>query len=67
MHIQSVVFPKSRFTQKQALKWLYEHGYKYNKIDITHNMYRFRQHDPSGLSYYTKVLPNGVHLIVEKL
>lgn len=64
MLVQSVVFPKSKFTQREALKWLYEHDYKYHKIDITPNTYRFRQHDPIRDHYYSKELPNGVILII---
>lgn len=64
MLVQSVVFPKSLFTQREAIKWLYDHHYKYQKIDITPNTYRFRQHNPFREHYYTKTLPNGVILVI---
>ena len=64
MLVQSVVFPKDKFTQGEALRWLIDHGYKHEKIDITPNTYRFRQHNPIRDSYYAKTLPNGVILII---
>lgn len=64
MLVQSVVFPKSKFSQSEALKWLYNHNYKYHKIDITPNTYRFRQHEPSGSKYISKTLDNGVILVM---
>lgn len=67
MLVQSIVFPKTKFSQSEALKWLLSHKYNYSKIDITPNTYRFRQHEPSpGASYYSKTLENGVILIIIK-
>jgi len=65
--VQSVLFPKSVFTQKKAVGWLTKHNYDHSKVDVTDNYYRFRQQDPvSGAKFYTVRLPNGVELIVEK-
>jgi hypothetical protein len=63
--IQSVIFPKSKFSVLEAVKWIEEHKYLHTKVDETENFYRFRQHDPiPGVRYYTKTLPNGVELII---
>lgn len=65
--VQSVIFPKSVFTQKKAIGWLQKHNYDHDKVDATDNYYRFRQVDPvPGGSFYTVRLHNGVELICEK-
>lgn len=65
--IQSIVFPKSDYTLREATNWLQSHGHKFHKVDETPNTYRFRQHEPIPHSeYYTKVLPNKVELVVRK-
>ena len=67
MLTQSIVFPKSKFSQREAIKWLLDHKYHYIKVDITPNTYRFRQHEPSpGMNYYSKTLDNGVILVIAK-
>jgi hypothetical protein len=66
MLVQSIVFPKTKFSQSEALKWLIKHNYKHHKIDITPNTYRFRQHEPWPGGYYSKTLENGVILIIIK-
>ena len=67
MVLQSVLIPKSKFTLKEAKKWIREHGYKesfYGKdVDITEKFYRFRQAAPKHGEYYVKKLSNGVELI----
>jgi len=64
MVVQSVLIPKT-FTIEYAKNWLKEHKYKYNKIDVTDKFYRFRQTEPNpSKRYYTKVLDNGVELII---
>jgi hypothetical protein len=64
--VQSVLFPKSVFTQKKAVGWLTKHNYDHAKVDITDNYYRFRQKEPVSGATYTVRLSNGVELIVEK-
>jgi hypothetical protein len=65
--VQSVIFPKSVFTQKKAVGWLRKHNYDHDKVDATDNYYRFRQSDPTpGSGFYTVRLHNGVELICEK-
>ena len=65
--IQSVLVPKSKFTKKQAIKYVKKH-FKFRKIDENQrkNFYSFRQFDPTkGSKYSTKVLKNGVELVLE--
>lgn len=62
--LQTIIIPKSEFTQSQAIRWLANHGYNFNKIDVKPNTYRFRQTEPlAGVSYYSVELPNGVILV----
>lgn len=74
MQTQSVVIPKKDFSLNEAKKWIKENGYKltfYGKpVDITVGFYRFRQMAPSRFdkkSYKTKVLKNGILLIIGKI
>jgi hypothetical protein len=68
--IQSVLFNKDDFTLEKALEYLVDNNYKYDKIDYTKNMMRFRQEDPKKLfkkgynQYHIKYLKNGVELVI---
>lgn len=62
--IQSIVFPKSKFSLPQALEWLGRNGFTHRKVDITPNTLRFRQHSPVPGKYITKTLPNGIELVI---
>ncbi len=44
--IQTILFPKARWTLQRARAWLSEHDWKSDKVDETANAYRFRQEDP---------------------
>ncbi len=44
--IQTILFPKARWTLQRARAWLSEHDWKDDKVDETENAYRFRQRDP---------------------
>lgn len=44
--IQSYLFPKENFTLTEAIEYAKLRNYKYNKIDVSTNYYRFRQYDP---------------------
>lgn len=62
--LQTVLVPKSRFNEQQAIRWIESHGYKNNGIDDAGRYYRFRQAPPSKKKeYYTVLLPNFVHLV----
>lgn len=46
--IQSVLFPKDRFTLREAIVWLEGYGFSIpSKVDITPNYLRFRQFKPN--------------------
>jgi hypothetical protein len=64
--MHSVNFPKIGFTLKQSHKWLLKHNFKIpKKVDETINFYRYRQRLPDKrYTYTTKVLPNGVELVL---
>jgi 16S rRNA G966 N2-methylase RsmD len=61
--VQSVIFKKPPFkkglTQKSdayamaCIEWLYDHGFKFNKIDEKEHYYRFRQTNPNKYTHYT--------------
>jgi hypothetical protein len=65
--VQSVILPKSDFTEDQAIEWIKKHDYKYKKIDAPAEFYRFRQINPKklkGKKFRNIKLPNGVELIM---
>ena len=64
--LQTVLFPKSKFSVQSAITWLINHKYTSQKIDSTGKFYRFRQRQPSQGAYYTVKLPNGIELVYEK-
>ena len=49
--IQSILFPKEKFTLEDARSYLQEKNLKYNKVDHSYstNYYRFRQYQPRYL------------------
>ena len=65
---QSVIIPKSKFTEKQANKWILKNKYTDKGKRIrnykTTNFYRFRQLPPSHFTELkTKMLKNGIGII----
>lgn len=69
--LQSIIFPKNKYTKKQAEAYLLKHNYKikfYGKgVDETINYYRYRQASPLKFKkdkYITKKLNNGIQLIL---
>ena len=63
MALQTILFPRSKFTVPQAIRWLNEHRHSHRKIDITDQFLRFRQMPPGFHKYYTKTLNNGIELV----
>ena len=47
MKVQSLLFPRDKFTTAQAKAWAKKHGYKHGKVDVTAHYIRMRQRDPS--------------------
>ena len=67
MCLQTILFPRSKFSIHDATMWLMEHKYHAVKVDMTEHFYRFRQHDPLGSGrYYTKTLNNGIELVYQQ-
>lgn len=64
MTIQTILFPRSKFTEKEAKLWLQQHNFKFGKVDKTENYLRYRQYAPNFNRYITKILPNGVELVI---
>lgn len=57
LSIQSLLFPKDKFTESQAKKWARDHGFKVMKVDVTENFIRLRQKSPSNFkNFRTKEL-----------
>ncbi len=44
--IQTIIFPKDRWTLARARRWLVDHDFTDAKVDETENSYRFRQAPP---------------------
>jgi hypothetical protein len=63
--IQSVLFPRNKYTIAQAKKWLFLHKFKHNKIDATDKFYRFRQRAPKlNHHYFIVKLSSGVEFVL---
>jgi len=68
--LQSILFPKNKFTYEQATQFLSNHKFKNKGVDEKENFYRFRQLSTDYLkrlgytNYKTKVLNNGIELII---
>jgi len=45
--IQTLIFPKSKFTRQQALSWAKKHGFKHYTSNIDPNTIRVRQFPPN--------------------
>ena len=74
LKIQSVIIPKSKFSEKQATAFIIKNGFttagKRIKNYKTTNFYRFRQRPPSHFdksTFKTKKYSNGVEIIIGKL
>jgi len=67
MSLQTVLFPKSKYSVADAVDWLIARKMTAVKVDRTANFLRFRQRQPSSHgSYYTITLPDGIELVYEK-
>lgn len=65
--LQTILFPKSKFSLQEATIWITEHKYHSVKVDETEHFFRFRQHDPLGSGrYYTHTLRNGIEFIYQQ-
>jgi hypothetical protein len=65
--LQTILFPKNKFSNLEAIKWTRDHGHIVHKIDLTDKFIRIRQKQPFPHGeYYTITLKNGVELVYEK-
>lgn len=46
MNVQTLIFPKAKFTRASAIAWAAKHGHKSDSIDETKQSYRLRQQQP---------------------
>lgn len=64
--LHSILIPMESFTKKQANDWIVKHKYLPIKAKAEGNFYRYRIHPQiKGKEFYTKVLPNGVQLVLQ--
>lgn len=65
---QSVVFEKPLWTKARAIRWLKEHDYHHDDVDVKKTQIRFRQYNPEDFNnyhYITKPLKDtGILLII---
>ena len=65
--IQVILLPIDEFTPTQAKNWIRRHDFNPIKVTKEKNYYHLRLQEPkSNAKYYTKVLNNGVHLVLMK-
>jgi len=50
MSVQSVVFDSNKWSIRAANKWLEEHKFKHNDIDVRGDQIRYRQFEPASSS-----------------
>ena len=65
--VQSLLFDKTKFNEKQAKAWAKLHGFKFSKTDITEKKIRIRQKTPSKFNFFrTVTLVAGVKAVVAR-
>lgn len=65
--IQTILFDKDKFTEKEAKKWADNNDFKYGKVDETENKYRLRQEKPAEFknkTFRTIELTDGVKAVI---
>jgi len=66
MFIQSVLFDKNKYTEKEARDWLKKNNYYSNgKIHVTDTRLRFRQLNPDKFNFFRTIkLNQDIDLII---
>lgn len=66
--IQSIMFPKSKYTSESSFNWLQKHNMKpLKKVHETENYYRYRIEKPNkNNKYYTMKIKHGIQLVIQK-
>lgn len=63
--IQTILINK-RLTKREAIKWLKEHGFKYDDYRTERNFHRFMQTYPvHGALYFTKRITPDIQLVFQ--
>jgi len=64
-NVQSVLVPRDKYTINEAMDYVKKH-FKFKKLDIKANYYRFRQFEPrENAKYFTKKLDNDIMLVID--
>lgn len=67
MQTHSFLFPKDKFSRREASRWIAKHNAEERKVDTTENYYRFRQSPPSHFreeTFRTITIGSGVKAVV---
>lgn len=65
MRVQSLIFPRDKWTKTEARAWLKSHGYKSRSVDETSQSWRFRQEDPDQFDVLrTKTFGDNIKAVV---
>lgn len=63
--VQSILLPKSKFTEKEAMGYMTLKKKKISKMDETVNFYRFRQLEPiKGANYFIRYGTSGIGYVM---
>lgn len=68
--LQSVLLNKHKYSLQDAVNFLSRNNMKHKKVDITENLYRFRQVAPSTLKkegftkYVSKPIAEGITFVI---
>lgn len=66
--VQSVLFPKGRYSKIEARSWARRHGYRSGKVDESANYFRIRQRSPeSGGEKRTITFGKGIKAIIQEV
>jgi len=64
--IQSVLIRKKYYSFNEACKWILKNNFKIGRVDITKNLFRFRQVDPKkGAKYRIKRISSSIDFVME--
>jgi hypothetical protein len=65
MKVQSILISKDLYSLDTAIKWLIKNNFKFDKVDITDNYFRFRQITPNPIyNYKTIDITQGIKFIM---
>lgn len=65
--LQSIRFNNSKYTEKEAEKWLKEHNYKPIRLDKRKTYLGYRINEPiENAQYYSKFITDDIYMIFMK-